>query len=333
MNSTSLQEASIWMASALGLDPIKDRTEVVSYVNKYRNLLYNSWDRVQLFDDYKQCFTLQSMNQECSGNSCSTYKGFTATLDMGGVVGAWESLEQVTLRSRWRQVHRGMSPVMGPEVELVPMAGSFATERDMTTPARLSVYAHAAEDAGKTVMVRAKDSDGRERTLKFVLGKDTRVVVNVIVKAVTSVTLPADLCGSVELHQDGGSILSIYPPGVITPQYRRYRVNSGFSCATETLFVQSARVYLPVTEDHDVIEVGDQLVIEAAGRFFKYGENTSDRKERVAALGYREEMFDYIGNIKSRDEGREKHDGHFTMKPKHKRRRRLPGYRRRKIRG
>lgn len=333
MNSTSLEEACHWMGSAMGLDPVKDRDEVVGYVNKYRNLLYNSWDRIQLFDDFTQCFRIQTFHQDCHGYGCPTYRGFTATLDMGGVVGAWESLVPVSTRSRWREVHRGKDGVSGPELELIPIAGTFPTEREMTGTQQLRIYPCSPKDAGKVVIVQAKTEDDVEHVLRFELKKDTQVTVNRHVCAVVSVTLPVDLCGRVELYQDDGTLLSTYPPGVRTPQYRRYRINDNVFCQHDTILVQSARLYIPVTEDYEVIEIGDQLAIEAAGRYFRYGENTIDSKERNAADGYKEEMFGHIAGIKDRDRGREHNDGavpvNVRTKPRRSRRRGLPGYRRR----
>lgn len=333
MNSTSLEEACHWMGAAMGLDPVKDRDEVVGYVNKYRNLLYNSFDRIQLFDDFIQCFRILEFHQDCHGFGCATYRGFTATLDMGGVVGAWESLLPVSTRSRWREVHRGKDGVSGSVIELIPLPGTFATERDMTATQKLRLYACNPKDAGKTVIVQAKTEDGIEHVLRFELGKDTQVTVNRHVCSVVSVTLPVDLCGQVELYQDDGTLLSIYPPGVRTPQYRRYRINDTVFCQHDTILVQSARLYIPVTEDYEVIEVGDQLTIEAAGRYFRYGENTIDRNERRAADGYLDEMFRHIAGIKDRDRGREHNDGvipvNVRTKPRRSRRRGLPGYRRR----
>ena len=213
-------------------------------------------------------------------------------------------------------------------------AATFATERDMTGTQQLRLYANSKQDAGKIVMITAKGADGKEHILKFELACDTQVTVNRHVCRITSVTLPVDLCGSVDLFQDDGMLLSSYPPGIRTPQYRRYKVHDGYSCGTNTILIQSARVYLPVTEDYEVIEVGDQLVIEKAGKFFKYGGDTLDKKERAAADGYKEEMYDYIVNIKDRDRGREKNDTlvNYAENPRRSRRRALPGYRRRTTR-
>jgi hypothetical protein len=330
MNSTSLVEACLWMASALGLDPVKDRAEVVTYVNKYRNLLYNSFNKIQLFDDYEQCFSIGTFRQACSGLACPSYRGFTATLDMAGIMGSWSSLKPVTLRSRWREVHRGKDNPRGSAVELIPVTGTFATERDMTSVQKLRVYACSRADAGKKVFISARGQDGTEHVLEFCLGDDTHVTVGTAVSSVISVTLPVDLCGSVELYQDDGALLSTYPPGVRTPQYRRYKLHDGFHCESNTVLVQSARTYVPVTDDHDVIEIGDQLVIEAAGRYFKYGENTLDPKERRAADGYLADMYTYILNIKDRDRGREVNDSavNYSIKPRRSRSRGLTGYRR-----
>ena len=333
MNSTSLEEACHWMGEAMGLDPIRDRDEVVDYVNKYRNLLYNSWNRIQLFDDYEQCFCIQTFHQDCHGYGCPTYRGFTATLDMGGIVGAWESLQPVSTRSRWREVHRGKNAPHGAVVELIPVNGTFATERDMTGVQKLRVYACSPKDEGKKVTIQAKTSDGVGHVLEFTLAKDTHVTIQRHVSAIEHVTLPVDLCGPVELYQDDGTLLSTYPPGIRTPEYRRYKVNDNFFCEHDTILVQSARIYIPVTEDYEVIEVGDQLVIESAGRYFKYGENTLDRKERLAAKDYLADMYLYLDNLRDRERGREHNDGvspvNVVKKPRRSRRRGLPGYRRR----
>lgn len=332
MNSTSLEEASHWMGSAMGLDPSRDRDEVVSYVNKYRNLLYNSFNRIQLFDDFKQCFKIQTFHQDCHGFGCSTYRGFTATLDMGGVMGAWESLQPVSTRSSWREVHRGMDSPSGPVLELIPVDGTFPTERDMNNTQQLRVYGCSPRDEGKIVTIQAKTEDGIGHVLRFTLKADAQVTVNRHVCSIDAVTLPVDLCGPVELYQEDGVKLSIYPPGVRTPEYRRYKINDGFFCQHDTILIKSARVYIPVTEDYEVIEIGDQLVVEAAGRFFKYGENTLDLKERRAADGYKEDMYNYIDNIRDRNRGREVNDGaapvNSRRRPRRSSRRALPGYRR-----
>lgn len=331
MNSTSLDEACHWMAASMGLDPVRDRDEVVGYVNKYRNLLYNSWNRIQLFDDYEQCFCLQTFRQDCHGYGCPTYRGFTATLDMGGIVGAWESLEPVSIRSRWREVHQGKRNIRGSNVELIPVNGTFATERDMTATQKIRLYSCSPKDDGKVVIIQAKSADDANHVLEFRLKKDSQVTVQRHVKSIQSVTLPVDLCGPVELYQEDGSLLSIYPPGVRTPQYRRYKLNDSFSCESDSILVQSARVFVPVTQNYEVIEVGDQLVIESAGRYFKYGENTLDKNERNAAKDYLADMYDYLDNMRDRERGREHNDGvsptNIVKKPRRSRRRGLRGYR------
>jgi len=331
MNSTTLQQAIVWMSRAMGLNATRDREEVVRYVNKYRNLLYNSFNEVQLFDDYEQCFCLDTFHQDCHGVACQVYTGFTATLDMAGIMGAWESLQAVTLQSKWREVHQGKEDSRGAKLTLTPVNGTFATEHDMTCPQQLSVYASSKSDSCKVVTIRALGTDGEQHEMRFKLNGDGRVTVNRSVARILTVTLPPDLCGQVELYQEDGRLLSSYPTGILVPQYKRYKLHQGYSCPSGTILIQSARTYLPVSEDNDVIEVGDELVIEAAGRYFKYGENTIDSKERNAANGYLVDMYGYIKNIKDRDMGRSKQD---TPNPAMKRpatrvrRRGLPGYRR-----
>ena len=331
MNSTTLQQAIVWMGRAIGLNPTRDREEIVRYVNKYRNLLYNSFKEVQLFDDYEQCFALDTYHQDCHGAACAVYTGFTATLDMAGIMGAWESLEALTLRSKWREVHQGKGGSRGNKLTLTPVNGTFPTEHDMTSPQQVTLYASSKSDAGKVVNIRALGTDGTNHELLFKLNGDGQVTLNRTICKIIQVVLPPDLCGTVDLAQEDGRLLSSYPPGILVPKYKRYKVHQGFSCPSDTILVQSARTYLPVSEDHDVIEVGDELVIESAGRYFKYGENTTDSKERNASKSYLNDMFRYIKNIKDRDMGRSKQDSPTPAIPRpasRVRRRGLPGYRR-----
>ena len=330
MNTTSLQEAIFWMANGMGLDPTRDRDQLIQYVNKYRNLLYNSYEEVQLFDDYLNCFTIVEFKQDCSGYYCPVYRGFTATLDMEGIVAAWESLEPVSLRSKFREVFRGKTPPRSNSVEIIPVNGTFATERDMSSVQKIKLYAYSKSDAGKTVVITGLDSEGHKVTLSVKLGDDVKVTPNKNMRSVTNLVLPIDLCGSVELSQEDGKILSVYPPGIHTPTYRRYRVHEGWQCSSGTVLVQSARRYIPISEPHDIVEVGDQLVIENAGRYFRYGENTLDAKERNAAQGYLNEMFRLILGMKDRSRGRQENDSPIFFKKTRRRgnRRQLPGYRR-----
>tara|TARA_A200000159_G_scaffold19571_1_gene16156 strand:+ start:6105 stop:7082 length:978 start_codon:yes stop_codon:yes gene_type:complete len=320
------------MADAMGLDPVKDKEEVIGFVNRYRNTLYNSFDRVQLFDELEQCFSIQTFRQKCSGEVSPYYYGFTATLDMDGIMGAWESLSPISTRSRWREMHRGKGNPAGSDVEIIPVNGYFSTERDMTSLARLSIYAHNKGDSGKQVVVVAVDDMGKSYNLSFTLSEDTHAYVNEMVCRIVSVTLPADLCGPVSLYQNGDYLLSKYPTGVPTPQYKRYKVNDVPS--NSYVLVQSARSYIPISEDHEMVELGDQLVIEAAGKFFKFSHSTLDAKELRAGATYRDEMFSLIEGWQSRKRGNEKNDSrvNFAKNPRKVRKTALPGYRSRRNR-
>lgn len=329
MTGSTLKVAAHWMAGIMGLDPIKDREEAVEFVNKYRNLLYNSYDRIKLFTDYEQCFTITSFHQDCHGHGCSTYRGFSATLDMDGVEGAWESLSPVTLRSSWREVATGINSPRGSKVELVPVSGTFATERDMTASTKLKLYASSKNDDGKQVNIKAKNSAGEVVDMIYTLNGDNHVISHNIVCKVLEVALPVDLCGSVELLQEDGYSLSKYPTGVSAPRYRRFRVHDSYYCSSNTILVKYNRQFIPVSEDHELVEIGDRLVIEAAGKYFKYGDNTTDRKQKDAAKGYLADMYENLRNIKSRTTGRSTEDGNLPnqSRARRPRRHRLPGYR------
>ena len=316
------------MAGAMGFDWATQREEVVLYLNKYRELLYNGYGTFKLFDDLFYCFCATEFQErcdvDCQGES-RTYRGFTLPHDVAAVAAAWESGYPLTARSRWRETLTGRVP-SGPVTEVFEMAEQFATERDPDGLVPLKMFAASAEDAGKEVRVVVRDADWQEKELVFKLAGDSWVSVGTLVREIRSVSLPTGRCGMVTIAQQDGYELSKYAPAEIAPNYRRFKIADG--CSTVSVLIQGVRRYTDVFDDHDLVEVGSRLVIEAAGRFFKYGENTVDEKEIKRAGVDLSTMNGYLDGLIARHRGSAKQDGSpYRGRPFPRHKKHLPGYR------
>jgi hypothetical protein len=313
LNSTTFLKAAGIMAPQLGLSMPQDRLEVLTYVNKYRNLLYNMYADVKLFDDYKVCLPIQRFSQQCVG-VCSDYFGVTIPDNVAGVVAAWEYGQPLSLRSRWREAFTGLHDGSSPHMELVQMPETSPTERLLGSLSILRIFTHSAEDDGKVVTVYGKDSQGAPKVASFTLIHDTFVNSTFEFTEISEVVLP-DLCSTIEMRDKSDCTLSVYYPHEHIPKYRRYKINA--PCGTQSLLIQGTRRYQDLALDTDVVEVGDRLIIEAAGRYFRYSEETTEKKDIQRAEYDLKTLKDLLSGIISRHRGRNVQDGspfHRTTK-------------------
>jgi|TARA_R100000084_G_scaffold109319_1_gene75675 hypothetical protein len=329
MNKTTLGEAIVIMGPKLGLmDTVRNRDEIVKNVNRYRNNLYNLFQRLRLFSDYTVCLKLRQYILPCNQGNCETYYGVTLPIDMDGVMAVWEGTNPLDLRSEWFEDREGRKSQNRGDTEVVPIPGTSPIENDMCQVSRLRMYAHRSEDVGKKVNVTVIDTSGQTQILEFSLLSDTHAVVDVEVCQIKSVTLPRDLCGKVDLFQDNGNkLLSTYIPGITVPCFRRYKVIT--ECPSGCVYVKGTQKYVPICDDIDVVEVGDVLVLEAAARYLRYYESQESKEQRRSAID-KQLMEDNIRGILSRRRGKSQQDGPAITSLGRKRRRRnkLPGYRR-----
>lgn len=307
INSTSLARAAAIIAPSLGLSLPKDRDEVVLYVNKYRNLLYSLYTDYKLFDNYKVCCQVQTFHQSCTGDCCgATYKGITIPDDMAGVVSAWEHREPLTLRSRWRESYTGLHTGNSDHLELVEMPETSVTERELVGKKFLAIYTPNESDNGKVVVIKGLGENGKPITTEFTLESDNLSVSTDKFSRIDAVTLP-DLCGYVELRDEDGCTLSIYYPHEHTPRYRRLKLNS--PCGSNVLLIQGARSYQDIHLDTDIVEVGDRLILEAAGRYFRYSEDSTDKDDLARAEYDLGKMKQLLAGVIDRHRGRLYQDG------------------------
>jgi len=313
------------MASAMGLDWSDNRFEVVNYLNKFRLLVYTDYDKLKLFDDTFHCMCVESFYDLCPDPDCATqYQGFTLPEDVLGVVAAWEYGYPLKMRSRWRESHNGIGTSGLPRAEIIAMAQMFCTERDITTTSKLKVFCEHASDAGKVVTMEVIDSRYKQRKISFTLIHEGLAVSPFKVRKILSVSLPSGRCGSVKLMQDDGFVLSEYTPWETVPNYRRVKVAT--VCRASTILIQGTKKFNRIYFDSDIVEVGNQLIIEAAGRYFKFGENTVEADEINRAQLDKAEMNRLLIGEISRHRGHAIQDGSpFKGRPSPVRRT-LPGY-------
>ena len=78
--------------------------------------------------------------------------------------------------------------------------------------------------------------------------------------------------------------------------------------------------------DHDIVEVGNDLIIEAAGRYFKYGETTTEAREIQRAALDLQNMEQLLRGEIARHRGNAMQDNSAFKAPRDTVRKALPGY-------
>ena len=288
INPITVAEAGPIVAEAMGLDWCADRAEVVKYINKYRLLIYTDYNKFKILDEVFHTICVTKF-KECSVGDCATeYQGFTLPEDVAGPEAVFSYGQSLKLRSRWREAHNGIGVGGYGRVEAFMMAENFPTERDLKKITKVKLYASSMEDADKVVHMEVADAAGRPKRISFTLVGDAVVVSPIKISKIHSIVLPGNRKGSVRLMQDDGYELSEYTPWETVPSYRRMKLRS--TCPTGVVLLQGNRRYKDVFFDHDIVEVGNRLIIEAASRYFKFGEATTEVKEINRAQLDRKEM-------------------------------------------
>ena len=308
INSTTLEKAMEVMAPALGLSVDTNRDEILKSVNKYRNLLYNLYADNKLFDDYKVCCEIQKFSASCGDpdQSCDDfYYGVTLPDDMAGVVAAWEYNTPLTLNSRWRESHVGLRTSDTPTGHLIEMPETSPTEKELKTSSKIKVFTYHESDHGKVVDIRAYDKENNLVNIELTLESDAYVYSNTEIREIHSVVLP-NLCGCLELKA-GDCTLSKYYPHEYIPRYRRFKVAK--HCGTQHLLIQGTRKYRDLADPRDVVEIGDILILEAAGRYFRYSENSTDVEDMQRAEYDYRKMIEQLNGLVARHRGRMLQDG------------------------
>lgn len=271
LSPITVLEAGPVVAEASGLRWADNRTEVVGVINKYRELLYTQYDKLQLFDN-----VFHRLRVETYGCGNDRYQGFTLPADILSVEAVWDDGRSLTLHSRWREAHNGKG-LTGSRVSTLEMSETFPTVRDLTIVGKLKVFTEHADDSGKLVHMDVIQKGGRRKRLVFTLEHDGWAISPVRVERILSVSLPTERSGGIRVAQEDNREIALYAPNESVPNYRRHKIAS--SCCATSVVVQGVKRFVPVWFDHDVVEVGNRLALDAAARHFRYTQGGSDSKE------------------------------------------------------
>lgn len=311
------------MAEALSLKISEDKAEIIRYINKYREYLYTKYDEFELFNNAFHCICVNDFKQLCVGDCNGCYQGITLPPDIVSVEAIWDYGQPLTLHSRWRESHTGVGVKGCRRIDATEMAETFPTERDLTEITSLKIFTELEQDEDKCVKVTVLTNHGKETTVTFKTISDGWAVSRIKAKKILSVSLPPDRAGAITLAQANGFVLSKYAPWEDIPNYRRFKLNAN---CRRTVLVQGVRRYRDIYFDHDIVEVGNGLVIEAAGKYFKFGENTADANELAVADKWLNEMKSLLNGLIARHRGNAIQDANPSQNYRI-RNKTLPGYR------
>jgi hypothetical protein len=143
-------------------------------------------------------------------------------------------------------------------------------------PGRLVAVSSDNRDQGKLLTIRAILADGTETTLTTTVkrwlgsdgtfGFDPRKVEGTSVYQVTSVVLPTGMNGYVSLYCCDDTyvrFLAKYHPGIIVPEFRRYRVNWQRDDETPSTVLAEVRMqFLPLVASTDIIPLSSVYAVQ-----------------------------------------------------------------------
>jgi len=288
---TTVLEAGQIMAEAMGKDWIRDRKEVVDYLNRFREDLYLMYSEFKLFTNKFYCLELQCYTHDCKNlkNCDNTYWGVTIPEDIDGVLAVWEDDQPLRTYSKWWEARVGIVTRDNPQTHMSTtlVHQQFPTQRNLQRSIPIQFLTDNIEDAGKVITITVDTVFDRRKEYKIELVGDGIVTIPTPVTAIHSVILPSNLCGKVILLQEDGYELSEYSGYDTIPSYRRLKVSLECynRCKSGRILLHGNQKFKPIFFDSDIVEVGSRRILETAARFYRYGENSTDTEQlRKASL-------------------------------------------------
>lgn len=322
LNPIVLSQALPIMGKALGLKVSEDKPEIISEINRMREYWFTKYDEFELFNRF-ECICVTQFKELCGTGCCNEYNGFTLPAGFDSVEAIYDYGYPVTLHSRWRESHFGLGTASCSRTNATEMAQTFPTERDLKEPSALKIFTEREEDDEKCVRVTVVTVHGKETTLTFKLDENGWVTSRTKVKKIISVSLPPERVGSIKLAQNDGYVLSEYAPWESAPQYKRFKLNQG--CCKHAVLVHGRQSFRPIYFDHEIVEIGNGLIIEAFGKYSKFGDNTSDGNELQTGQYWLNEMKSLLNGLIARHRGNAIQDANPLQDYK-VRKTKLPGY-------
>jgi hypothetical protein len=196
------------------------------------------------------------------------------------------------------------------EISTQHLDSTFPTQIEMVGCDTLKVSSSSPKDAGKIVFVSVKKHDGSSQKIEFKIIEDEWAHTHIETEFIENVILPSNLTGLVTLAQGEGRVLSVYKPTERVPSYGRLKIlNLGCGCPTQkSLWIKATRKYQDVYFDTDIVEVGDRIILDIAGTYFRYWKS-KDGNERNIADRALADLYMNLDGIMKRYRGRQLQDG------------------------
>lgn len=317
------------MAEALGKDWCRDRKEIVTYINKYREYLHLMYPDLKLFTNKFYCIELQCFPEDCiSTCSCSgdKYYGVTIPNDIDGILDVWEDHEPLRTYSKHWEGRVGIITGARPRTVMSStlVHQQFPMERSLQKPSLLKFYSNSSEDEDKVLILKVNTLLRKNQEIKVTLRGDGIVKTKEVVTAVHSVVLPGDLCGTVTILDYDDFELSEYCGYDKVPSFRRLKINT--PCNSGKVLIHGNQKFKPVWFDSDIVEVGSRLIIEAAARMFRYGETGTESDDIRRSQMDEDKLKKLIKGALDRKRGQSRQDGNVFHKRRLSKSPYLPGY-------
>lgn len=323
-------EVGQMMAETLGKDWCRDRKEIVTYINKFREYLHLMYPDEKLFTNKFYCMKVECFPEDCTRTcACNDdrYYGVTIPDDIDGILEVWDDHEPLRTYSKWWEGRFGVGTLNRPATHMgaVLVHQQFPTKRPMLKPSPLSFFADNEADNGKTVTLKVRDLFLKKREVTVELRHESMMKTDMVVMSIDSIVLPSNLQGSVTMFDDDGYEISEYCGYETVPSYRRLKIES-YHCKTGKILIHGSQKFKPIYYDYDIVEVGSRLIVEAAARMFRYGENGTEADEINRSRLDEDKLNKLLRGALNRKRGQSKQDGNVFNRKRLVTTPRLPGY-------
>jgi len=305
MGYATLGQMLQWLEKPAGKTVKDNRCELVELANRIRQHFYLLYEDLPLFMDGEECITVEEFPLDC--NCKETYMGITLPDEYQTVEAIWKNDVPIKMFDKWREYRDGVQSTCSCELAMWDIENFFPTERELICGkcSYVKMLVRNPADVGKTAIIHYIDSNDQDRTDEILLTQDY-VRTSSWVKRINprgGVILPPHMVGAVIIADEGGRILSEYPPNITVPAYRRMKL-TGVCCGDQVL-VKASRRFRPLYFDTDVIETDNRLAIEEAARYFRYNDNTqADLQYEAKAATHSANAKFYLLGEKSRQRGK-----------------------------
>ena len=289
-------------ARELGLDPCRNRQEIMRQLNLLRERWYSDSLIPNLFDNHMFCMEVQCFRLKClSDCHCEeTYYGFNLPEEVDGIVDAWEDKEPLHLRSRFWESRFGRKTRCEHKLALTLMPEMFVTQADLEAPDQLWIKA-GPNDGNKEGELLYVDSEGKEQKWRYTTKADGIAKLPEDAYSINKIVLPSGLEDCLELLTAGGKLLGRYSGKDLVPCFRRVKL-SGTYCP-ELVLIQGHHKFRDLRYDYDVVEIGSRLILQHGARFVKYGDEGTDGDENSRGFTEYAQMIKFIEDRWNRMQG------------------------------